>query len=392
MKVLVLICFVLSVAVSLSHAQSRRVPPGGGTDKPNSRPVEPKATPTPPEPELQTDAGAVDSGEVVQVDTNLVTIPVRILDRKNRFIGGLQRESFKVFEDNVEQEIAYFTNESQPFTVALVLDMSPSTTFKVSEIQAAAISFIDQLRPEDRVMVISFDEQVHMLCEATNDRNTIYRAIRSTRISNGTSLYEAVGKTMNDRLRRVQGRKAIVLFTDGVDTTSLRANDLGNLRDAMEMDALIYPIRYDTFADVQAMKNKPIVDLPGQGTIITTPPTIPTGGTKYPTSIPQGPVVRTGNDKGTTVEEYRHAEQYLDKLATYTGGTIYVASTLGNLNTAFSKIASELREFYSLGYYPASEGVPGKTRRIKVRVARPDVAIRARDSYVVPKKKKLRTS
>lgn len=388
MKVFVLICVVLSIAVSLSHAQSRRVPPGTGTDKSNGRP---KATPT-PELESQTDTGAVDSGEVVHVDTNLVTIPVRILDRKNRFIGGLPRESFKVFEDNVEQEIAYFTNESQAFTVALVLDMSPSATFKVSEIQAAAISFIDQLRPEDRVMVISFDEQVHMLCEATNDRNTIYRAIRSTRIANGTSLYEAVGNTMNDRLRRVQGRKAIVLFTDGVDTTSLQANDLGNLRDAMEMDALIYPIRYDTFADVQAMKNKSIVDLPGQGTIETTPPTIPTSGTKYPTSIPQGPVVRTGNDKGTSIEEYRHAEQYLDKLATYTGGTIYVASTIGNLKTAFSKIASELREFYSLGYYPAGEGVPGKTRRIKVKVSQPNVAIRARDSYVVPKKRKLRTS
>ncbi len=392
MKALALIVVVLLFAISVSHAQSRRVPPGSGTDKSNNRPATTKATPTPPANEVQTDPGAVESGEIVEVDTRLVTIPVRILDRKNKFIGGLSQDTFKVFEDDVEQEIAYFTNESQPFTVALVLDMSPSTTFKISEIQSAAISFIDQLRPEDKVMVISFDEEVHMLCEATNDRNTIHRAIRSTRISNGTSLYEAVGKTMNDRLRSINGRKAIVLFTDGVDTTSVRANDLGNLRDAMELDSLIYPIRYDTFADVQSMRNKSIIDLPGPGTVSTTPPTIPTSGTRYPTSIPQGPVVRTANDKGTSAEEYRHAEQYLEKLATFTGGTIYVATTVGNLNKSFTKIASELREFYSLGYYPTSEEVPGKTRRIKVRVAQPDVSIRARDSYVVPKKKKLRSS
>ena len=97
------------------------------------------------------------------------------MDRRSRFIGGLKQESFKVFEDDVEQEVAYFTNESQPFTVALVLDMSYSTTFKIGEIQSAAIAFIDQLRPEDRVLVISFDEQVHMLCEATSDRaQTLY--------------------------------------------------------------------------------------------------------------------------------------------------------------------------------------------------------------------------
>src|SRR5678816_3076504 len=100
-----------------------------------------------------------------------------------------------------------------------------------------------------------------MLCEATSDRGRIYRAIRSTKIATGTSLYDAVKLTMNDRMRTIKGRKAIVLFTDGVDTTSRRSNDYENLRDALELDALIYPIRYDTYADVQSMKNKTIIDL-----------------------------------------------------------------------------------------------------------------------------------
>lgn len=359
------------MAISVAYPQSRRVPPGGG--KQNDRPA-PTPTPKSQTVELQDVSNSVDSGDVIAVDTSLVTIPVRILDRKNRFIGGLKQENFKVLEDNVEQDIAYFTNEAQPFTVALVLDMSYSTTFKISEIQSAAISFIDQLRPEDKVMVISFDEDVHMLCEATSDRGRLYRAIRSTRVSTGTSLYEAVSMTMNDRMRSIRGRKAIVLFTDGVDTTSMASNNGSNLRDAMELDVLIYPIRYDTFADVQSMKNNPKVDLPMPGK-----------------PIPQAPI-RTANTKGTTAEEYKAAEDYLHQLADFTGGTVHLASTFGNLNKAFTKIASELREFYSLGYYPKSEGIPGKTRKIKVKVDQPAVVVRARDSYMVPKKKKLRSS
>lgn len=396
MKSVVLLIVVFGIGliwIPDSYAQSRRVPPPKTGGKPNERPAElPTPTPIPAEaPEPAAADNTPDSGEVVDVDTRLVTIPVRVMDRRGRFIGGLTQDSFKVYEDEAEQEVAFFTNESQPFTVALVLDMSYSTTFKIGEIQQAAIEFIDQLRPEDRVIVISFDEQVHLLCDATSDRGTIYRAIHSTRIATGTSLYEAVDLTMNDRLRAVKGRKAMVLFTDGVDTTSRRSNDLANERDALELDALIYTIRYDTYADVQSMKNKGTIQLPGSRPP-TTPPTMPTGGIPFPTSIPTGPTVATAGDKGTTAEEYKFAEEYLTKLADLTGGTIYLASTVGNLNSAFSKIASELREFYSLGYYPTSDETPGKTRRIKVKVNRSDVVVRARDRYVVPKKKKLKTS
>lgn len=387
MRIAALLCLVLCTGL-VTTAQSRRVAPGKGNEKQNTRPAAAATpTPTPAADAAADDPDAQDTGEVVAIDTRLVTIPVRVIDRRNRFVGGLKQANFKVFEDDVEQEIAYFTNESQPFTVALVLDMSYSTTFKIGEIQSAAISFIDQLRPEDRVIVISFDAEVHILCEATSDRATIYRAIRSTKVSTGTSLYEAVDMTMNQRLRSIEGRKAIVLFTDGVDTSSRMSNDLENLRDAMEIDALIYPIRYDTFADVQAMKNKPMISLPDSRPK-STPPTMPTGN-PFPTSIPTGPAIAMPSSTGTTAEEYKFAEEYLNQLALRTGGTIYLASTLGNLNSSFAKIASELREFYSLGFYPTSDEVPGKTRRIKVRVDQTGLAIRARDSYVVPKKRKL---
>jgi Ca-activated chloride channel family protein len=399
----VAVLFAVGFAVS---AQSRRVPPTQSNDKSNQRDRPAQPTPTPEE-----EPPAEDGGEVISIDTRLVTVPVRILDRKNRFIGGLRKENFSIFEDGIQQEVGYFTNEAQPFTVALVLDMSYSSTFKIDDIQNAAIAFIDQLRPEDNVMVISFDQDVHMLCEVTSDRKRIYAAIRSTRIADGTSLYEAVDLTMNSRMRSIQGRKAIVLFTDGVDTTSRRSHDLENLRDAMELDALIYPIRYDTYADVQAMKNRVPLELPpgfpvpDAGTRAPEPTNFPfpvpastkTGGrTRTPDSRndpgnrpSNGPPSKPGpgsGQRGTTPEEYRFAEEYLNKLALYTGGRVHLASTFGNLNAAFARIASELREFYSIGYYPKDEGEPGKTRRIKVKVDQQNLVVRARDSYVVAKK------
>jgi len=404
-KFAVLLCMALLFAgFELGVAQSRRVPEGT-SGKSNQRPAtQPTPTPNPQntadsDPNQSVHPEAVDEGEVIRVDTQLVTIPVKVADRKNRFFGGLKKEDFRVFEDDIEQEIALFSNEEQPFTVALVLDMSYSTKFKIGEIQSAAIAFISQLRPQDQLMVISFDEEVHMLCEATNDRQRIYRAIKSTKIATGTSLYDAVDLTMNERLRRITGRKAIVLFTDGVDTTSRLAHDMSNLRDAMELDALIYPIRYDTYADVQAMNNGGTmtkIDLPGGigGTVSTgrgnpggIPPSTsgPVPGAPDPANLPrQGP----SNQRGTSIEDYRMAEQYLSNLAAYTGGRIYLADSMGNLNDAFARIASELREFYSLGYYPKEEATPGKKKKIKVKVSQTGLVVRSRDSYVVGKKPK----
>ncbi|MGD9562650.1 MAG: VWA domain-containing protein [Pyrinomonadaceae bacterium] len=407
----VLAFFVLMAVGSGVFAQSRRVPPARSNDKSNQRDrrAEPMPTPTP-----EADKITEESGEVISIDTRLVAVPVRVLDRKNRFIGGLTQENFTIFEDGVQQEIGYFTNESQPFTVALVLDMSYSATFKIDQIQNAAIAFIAQLRPEDKVMVISFDEEVHMLCEATSDRKRIYAAIRSTRIATGTSLYEAVDLTMNERMRSIEGRKAIVLFTDGVDTTSRRSHDAANIRDAMELDALIYPIRYDTYADVQSMKNRipvslpPGIPLPDSGTRLppgspgNLPIPIPTSTRSDRPRTPRNdprtfpdddrqrsptrpPIVMPGQ-RGTTAEEYRFAEEYLERLAENTGGRVHFATTFGNLNAAFARIASELREFYSIGYYPQAEGVPGTMRKIKVKVDRKDIAVRARGGYAVAKK------
>ncbi|MBK7392981.1 MAG: VWA domain-containing protein [Chloracidobacterium sp.] len=365
-------------------AQSTRPQPKTG-EKANKRPVEPAATPTPlpVDVPISDDKITVDDGEIIKVTTQLVSVPVRVMDKRGRFIGGLTKENFKVTEDGKDQEIGLFSNEHEPFTVALVLDMSYSTTFKISEIQNAAIAFIDQLRPNDKVMVISFDEEVHVLCDATNDRQTIYRAIKSTKIATGTSLYEAVALVMNKKLRSIQGRKAIILFSDGVDTTSRQSTYNDNVSDSMELDALIYVVRYDTFADVQKMKN---------GSIIKKPPPMQIPGQDNGGilgTITQSGGLGTPSGAGTSVEEYEKAKEYLGQLAFRTGGRLYEATTLTNLADAYSKIASELREFYSLGYYPKEDRTAGKKTSIKVKVDREGVVVRTRDGYIVPKKTKI---
>lgn len=387
-------CFVCAADIS---AQSRNKQPAPEGVKVNKRPVQTAPSPTVPietpsvsetvNEQIPSDQNTETDTEILKIDTEIVSIPVKVSDRRGRFIGGLTKENFQIFEDKAPQEIAYFSNEQQPFTVALVLDMSYSTTFKIAEIHRAAINFIGQLREKDKIMVVSFDGEVHVLTEATNDREVLTRAVKSTNISQtGTSLYEAMDLVINQKLKKIGGRKAIVLFTDGVDTTSRRANDANNLSDALEFDALVYPIRYDTFADVQALKNKPIIIPPGQKSPIPSknPSPFP-----FPFPTNTGGGIGTPGTAGTSAEEYRRAEEYLNEMANRTGGTVYQASTNVNLAQAFSNIAAELREYYSLGYYPKDDAKAGRTRRIKVRVDKDGAVVRARESYVKNGKRKM---
>lgn len=304
--------------------------------------------------------------DTIKVETNLVTIPVSVSDRNGFYISDLSQSNFKVFEDGVEQEVAYFGTSEKPFTVVLLIDVSPSTSYKIEEIQDAAAAFVQQLKPQDQVMVIEFDSSVHVLTEVTSDRDKINKAIRKTGFGDGTSLYDAVAFSIRKRLDKVEGRKAIVLFTDGVDTTSFGANFDSTIRDAEESDSVIFPIYYNTFLNNAGIG--------GGGGVMSTPPILgmPGGGT-------------IGNrPRGSTSADYTRGRTYLTELADATGGKLFRAeSTPGGLTTAFESIADELRRQYTIGYYPSKTGEAGERRQIKVRINRPKLIIRTRDSYVV---------
>jgi VWFA-related protein len=383
LKIFVFLVIAFCLNLSSAFAQSRRPVQSDDTKKANVRPA---ATPTPKTEttengqteETTSDDSVAESGDI-EVSTEIVNFPLKVLDRKGRFVPGLQKENFKVFEGDKEQPIEFFNNEQQPFTVALVLDMSYSATFKINEIQAAATAFINQLRKDDKIMVVSFTEEVVVWTEPTTDRQKIYNAIKQTKIGSGTSLYEAVDQVIK-KFRTNNGRKAIVLFTDGVDTTSRKAYDLSNVRDVLETDILVYPIRYDTFADVQRMKDQTVVVPPTQPNPIPSSTPSP-----FPFPIPTGGI-GTPSGQGTSVEDYEKAKRYLDDMANRTGGEIYEANTTGNLDRAFSSIAAQLREFYSLGYYLPENAKMGEKRRVKIKVDRENVAVKAKENYTVGKK------
>ncbi len=335
-------------------------------------------------PEDSTTSGAVaqptpeevDENDVVRVDTALVTVPVSAVDRQGRFVPNLKKEDFKLTENGVEQPIAYFEPAEKPFTVALLLDTSASTHFHLSEIREAAIEFAKQLRPQDRVLVVSFNDEVLLLTEATNDLNLIESVIEvNANTGSSTRLYDAVDLTIRERLDAIKGRKAIVLFTDGVDTSSQQASYQSTLREVEELDALIYPIQYDTTDYSRAMQASVPV------TVVTTQRGI--FGTRTSQQTYNVPVNGGVPLPGTSKADYDRADQYLHGLADKTGGRLYQANDTAQLADAFKRIAEELRRQYTLGYYSKnSDAADGDRRQIRVRVNQPNVAVKARDSYV----------
>jgi Ca-activated chloride channel family protein len=316
--------------------------------------------------------GETVEGDVLRIDTTLVTVPFSVKDRDGRYVPDLRREDFKVFEEGVEQKITYFATVDQPFTVVLVIDTSNSTDFRLEDIQDAAISFVNKLRPEDRVMVVSFDDRIDVLSEPTNDFDKLTKAIRRTRTGGGTRLYDAVDQVINKHLKNIKGRKAVVLFTDGVDTTSRRATYESTIRQAEELDALIYPVSYDT-------RNS------GLGGVMGPHPLPLPGGIGI--GIPGMPGTVGGSGGGSSPADYRRAAAYLQQLAQVTGGRVYNGDSVMGLSQAFSWVAEELRRQYSLGYYPNPQGQQGQRRQIKVRVNRPSLVVTARDSYIYSEKK-----
>jgi hypothetical protein len=409
-----------------------------------SPPAEPSATDS-------ADAQQDEDTETVKVETNLVTIPVIVSDRGDKYVGDLRQEEFSIYEDGAQKQVAYFDTVTAPFHVVLMLDTSASTQEKLSQIQRAAIAFTEQLQAGDRVKVISFDDQLRDLCDFSNDRAVVESAIRATRAGRGTKLYDAVRLAIG-KLGSIKGRKAIVIFTDGVDSYSDRATYDENRKALQESGIIVYPIRYDTREDVerlvrQQQRSGQTIDLagilgggsPGRGTTTTFPgqdtnpmpvPTgrtgTPSGGVRWPGNIritrertdnttndryPNGGNYPNGRDRDTRYPDrdarypdrdarypdrgpgandsisaqldlmYSTGEAYLNDLATETGGALYRADTLFYLTDAFAKIAAELRTQYSVGYYPAETARDGKYHKIRVKVSRKDVSVRARPGY-----------
>ena len=269
------------------------------------------------------------------------------------------------------------TSVETPFHVALVLDTSNSTLFRLDDIQDAAFAFIKQLRSDDQVMVVSFDSKVRFHCDFTNDYDELRQAIEETRIGGSTKLYEAVDKVV-DRLAEIEGRKAIVLFTDGVDTASRRANYQNTIDKVEESGAIVYPIKYDTENDQQSSPSAQRQPLAVADSASSEPSPLAfqsvSGAALHKVAISNNGASRNGLGRAPSYGgEWRlpPGARYLQELADRSGGRLYEGDTLYNLSQAFSSIAEELRHQYALSYYPTNSKKDGAYRRVKVRVEKP---------------------
>jgi len=216
--------------------------------------------------------------ETLKIDTNLVTVPVIASSRDGRYIGDLTKEEFKLSEDGVPQEISFLATVNAPFTLVLMLDTSDSTQEKLPQIQRAAITFLEQLGPQDKVKVISFDGELHDLTDFTNNKSVLRNAILQTKTAPDTRVYDAVQLALN-QLRLIQTRKAIVIFTDGMDWHSQESTYESTIKDLDESGVIVYPIRFETRADTerQARQQEAAssgVGLPTSSSILR----LPTGG------------------------------------------------------------------------------------------------------------------
>ena len=349
----------------------------------------------------------------LKLNSTLVQVPAVATDKSGRFVRDLTREDFKLTEDGKKQHIEFFAPVNQPFSCVLVLDTSNSAEDRLSAIRETALAFTRQLAPEDQMMLVTFDNEVRELTGFTRNKQELETAIRGTESGFGKLLYEAVTRAL-ERLKDVEGRRAVVLFSDGVDMRSIEATSEGSVRMAEEIGAAIYCVKFDTRWWIESEARRQEIEHPRSKTPggidgrIPVPPDM--GGpnndvNRFPKPNaprievgprPSPPVVsESGREPSTqrlpspdssdqitlTLNNlYGEADSYLQALTSRTGGRVLNADTLENSRAAFAAIAEELRNQYLLGYYTSREA-DGKFHKIKLEVVLKGVQVRTRLGY-----------
>jgi Ca-activated chloride channel family protein len=274
---------------------------------------------------------------IFRVGVDIVSLNVTVTDAARRYVGDLNRDDFVVLEEGAPQNVVFFRKTDVPLALALLLDTSASMEQALATAQEAAIGFARQLGPADVAMLIDFDSKVQVLAHFTSDRSELEEAVRRTMAGGSTSLYNAVYVALKELSRikledEQQGlrRRAIILLSDGEDTSSLVSFD--ELLDlASRSDTMIYTIGLGS------------ADSSGRRT-------------------------------------FQDAQFVLRRLAQQTGGRAFFPQAARELTGVYGEIRDELSSQYLLAYESGSQK-NGQWRRVNVRVNRPNVMVRARQGY-----------
>ena len=352
-------------------------------------------SPTPP-------AEEVDEGDVVRVETQLVSVPAVVTNIAGRPVSGLRAENFLLFENGQQQKITNFATTEAPFEIALLLDTSGSTRADVGLIRQAANAFIDALRPGDRVAIVGFNTarqgqtvaaKVEVLATLTDDRKLLRTAIENLGSSNGTPFYDALERVADDVFHEapreeVRGRQAVVALTDGVDSTS--ESDFQTARSKLSRAGVAsYFIQVNTedFVEDRLLK-----DCQDDGRLTLSAKQLQRyQQIFFPRARPEDYVdfCQMGQFERMQISRdlYNLARREMDELAKASGGKNFLAASLQDARAAFARVATEIGTQYSLGYYPTNKARDGKFRTISVEVqgAAGKPQVRAREGYYAPK-------
>ena len=344
----------------------------------------------------------VEEGDVVRVETQLVSVPTVVTNSAGRPLLGLRAENFLVFENGQPQKVSNFGTTEAPFEIALLLDTSGSTRVDVGLIRQAANAFIDALRPGDRVAIVGFNTarqgqtlaaKVEVLSKLTGDRKVLRTAIENLGSSNGTPFYDALERIADEVFQEapreeVRGRRAVVALTDGVDSTS--DSDFQRARSRLSRAGVAcYFIEVNTEDFVEDRLLKDCLD---DGRLTLSAKQLQRyRQVFFPRAKPEDFVdfCQMGQFERMQISRdlYNLARREMDELAKASGGRNFLAASLQDARAAFALVATEIGTQYSLGYYPTNKTRDGKFRAIRVEVqgASDKAQVRAREGYFAPK-------
>ena len=304
-----------------------------------------------------------------KVSDKSVSVPLTVFDNQGKVITGLKKSDFQIFVDDKEVNDFALEDVDQSLNIILLLDTSPSAEFKIKELQDYATKIIDELQPPDKVLVAEFNENLKVKTELTNDKKVINSAIQKTKFGDGTSLYDAVQKLFKENISNLEGRTAVILITDGVDTTSTNSNYLKSLETAEKYNVPIFVVYVDTFEhNTISMKNS-------GGIVLSSP--FPSITNNFPK--PRGSSIQLGSTK----MEYEIGKSYLNDIVSLSGGRVVLFKNAVDSQTqALPKFADEMRLKYYLKFKPSETDKSGERKQIKVRVNRLDLFLLTKGSYI----------
>lgn len=316
------------------------------------------------------------SDNVQKGGKTLTSVPVTVADRDGRYITGLEKKDFTLYENGVEQKIVSFATFDEPVSIALLLDTSGSTKDSLAEIKDAAADFIELLDRQDRCLIATFDAKVNILNNLTNDRKLLKASLAEARTADkeGSVLFNAIEEVAQKSFAGVEGRKVIVVLSDGKDFgSSIGRSDLMSRLE--ESDVAIYSIFYQSGGGFNKMVIAPDGTLQEGKAPKKTKEKKPKKKKNYSILIPVAGDVFTAEEaklaaRAADVE----AVNSLQTMSDTTAGRFYQSDTQ-NLGGVFKKIAGELRQLYRLGYYSQAAG--DAARPVIIKVSKPDAVVRA---------------